>query len=46
MSYKVTDNKYIEQIIFPWRPRLTERRHLDLVELVIVVLLWWHLLFT
>jgi hypothetical protein len=48
ISYKITDNKQNELILLLslGAIKLTRRRHLDLIELVVVFLLGWHLLFT
>jgi hypothetical protein len=48
MSYKITDNKYNEllSLLSLGAIKLIGRQHLDLVELVVIFLLWWHLLFT
>lgn len=48
MSYKITDSKLNEPIslLSLGAIKLTRRRHLDFVELVVIFLLGWHLLFT
>jgi hypothetical protein len=46
MSSKITDDEINRTKITISSARLTERRHLDLIELIVVVPLQWYLLLT